>query len=154
MLESIDYVVLTFFCITMFVVLVWNYLFKTQLHICMLKKYKLSTHIFVFFWFNPVFYFCFMLFFFVFITIFSVMWNQIKIGVCLLILVLLSCFYFFLKNATYIHTSKEMTYSKTYFMFIVKMHCIIASSVNSLRQLCKESLQTEENWRFLVSDIL
>jgi len=47
-----------------------------------------------------------------------------------------------------------MPYSQTYLMFIVKMQRIIASFINSRGTLCEDSLQNEQNWRFLVPDTL
>lgn len=108
-LESIDCNVLIF-CITVFMVLMYNYLFMALIYLYIYSRNANSQHICIFLVYSGILFL--VSYIFVSITVILVVWNQNKTGVYFLILALLLCIYFSLRNVVYIYIAKEIPYSQ------------------------------------------
>lgn len=115
-LESIDRNALIF-CITVFMVLVYNYLFMALIYLYIYSRNANSQHICIFLVYSGILFL--VSYIFVSITVILVVWNQIKTGVYFLILALLLCIYFFPKKCSiHLYSKRNSRFTK-----ITGVHC-------------------------------
>lgn len=115
-LENIGCNALIFFCITGFMVLVYNYLFMTLIYLYIWSRNAVNMSVYIFMVYSGILFLVSYIFICFYHSHFS---SQIKTGVYFLILALSLWMYFFPKNCS-IHLYSK---SNSIFTNIISVHC-------------------------------